>query len=178
MTRAAFPGTFDPITLGHESLARRAARVLDEVLVCVAAGIHKRAFFSLEERVEMARESFCGEANIRILAFDGLLVSALRREDCRIILRGMRAVSDFEFESQMSQVNKALAPDVETLVFPPERAHIHLSSTMAREVAQLGGDVEKFVSRHVAERLRAKMAAAGAAATAGSGGGGGVGAEG
>ena len=159
MTRAAFPGTFDPLTLGHESLARRAARVFDEVLVCVAAGIHKRAFFTLEERVEMARESFAGEGNIRVLAFEGLLVAVLRREGCRIILRGMRAVSDFEFESQMSQVNKALDADVETLVFPPERAHIHLSSTMAREVAFLGGAVEKFVSPHVASRLRAKIAA-------------------
>ena len=159
MIRAAFPGTFDPLTLGHESLARRAALVFDEVLVCVAAGVHKRAFFTLDERVELARESFAKNANIRVLSFDGLLVSALQREECRIILRGMRAVSDFEFESQMSQVNKALDEDVETLVFPPERAHIHLSSTMAREVAQLGGDVEKFVSPHVAARLREKIAA-------------------
>lgn len=158
MTRAAFPGTFDPLTLGHESLARRAALVFDEVLVCVAEGVHKRALFTLGERVEMARESFSGAENIRVLPFDDLLVAALRREKCRIILRGMRAVSDFEFESQMSQVNKALDPEVETLVFPPERAHIHLSSSMAREVAALGGDVEKFVSPHVAARLRAKIA--------------------
>ena len=160
MIRAAFPGTFDPITLGHESMARRAARVFDEALVLVAAGVHKRALFTLDERVAMARESFASDANIRVLPFDGLLVDALRREGCRVILRGMRAASDFEFESQMSQVNKALDSDVETLAFPPERAHIHLSSTIVREVAALGGDLEKFVSPHVAKRLREKVASA------------------
>lgn len=156
MSRAVFPGTFDPITRGHEALARRAAAVFDELVVGVAAGIHKRAFFSLEERVALARESFAGEGRIRPTSFDGLLADFMRREDCCVIIRGVRVVSDFEFESQLADINRALDGRLETIFFLPNREYIYLSSTMVREVAQLGGDVGAFVSPHVACELTRK----------------------
>lgn len=156
MIRAVFPGTFDPATLGHESLVARASGLFDEVVVAVASGVHKRAVFSLEERLDMARSSFAFD-RVRVESFDGLLADFLRAQDCRIVLRGLRAVSDFEFESQLAHINKTLDDRIETLFLPPSREYIHLSSTMVREVATLGGDVTKFVSAHVAEALLRKV---------------------
>ncbi len=156
MIRAVFPGTFDPITLGHEALVMRASGLFDEVVVAVAAGVHKRAVFTLEERVEMARMSFSAD-NIRAEPFSGLLADFMRAQQSRIILRGLRAVSDFEFESQLAHINKTLDDDLETLFLPPSNEYIHLSSTTVREVALLGGDVTKFVSSHVAGALLRKV---------------------
>lgn len=158
MIRAVFPGTFDPVTLGHESLVRRASGLFDEVIVAVAAGVHKQAIFTLEERLQMTEQSLAG-GNIRVLSFDGLLANFLTQQNCRIILRGLRAVSDFEFESQLAYINKALDNNIETLFLPPSHEHLHLSSTVVREVAILGGDVNKFVSPHVAAALFKKVAA-------------------
>lgn len=157
MIRAVFPGSFDPITLGHEALVWRSSGVFDEVIVAVAAGVHKKTIFSLEERLQMARQSFASVDNIQTLSFDGLLADFLRRQNSRIILRGLRAISDFEFESQLSHINKMLDGNLETLFLPPSHEYIHLSSTIVREVAQLGGDVRKFVSPHVAEALLKKI---------------------
>ena len=156
MIRAVFPGTFDPLTLGHEALIARAAGLFDEVVVAVAAGVHKRAMFSLEERVRMTRESF-SEGGVSVTSFDGLLANFLRARDIRIILRGMRAISDFEFELQLAHINKTLDDNIETLFLPPSREYIHLSSTMVREVALLGGDVSRFVSSHVAAAMMKKI---------------------
>ncbi|MGU9952100.1 MAG: pantetheine-phosphate adenylyltransferase [Gammaproteobacteria bacterium WSBS_2016_MAG_OTU1] len=156
MIRAVFPGTFDPITLGHEALIHRASDLFDEIIVAVAAGVHKQAIFSLEERLQMAEKS-CGKKNVRVMSFEGLLADFLRDHQCRIILRGLRAVSDFEFESQLAHVNKTLDGNLETLFLPPNNEYIHLSSTMVREVALLGGDVRKFVSTHVAAALLQKI---------------------
>lgn len=157
MIRATFPGSFDPITLGHEALVNRSSGLFDEVIVAVAAGIHKKTIFSLDERLQMAQQSFAGMNNVRVLPFDDLLADFLRREKCRIILRGLRAVSDFEFETQMSHINKVLDNSIETLFLPPSHEYIHLSSTIVREIAALGGNVKKFVSAHVAEALVAKV---------------------
>lgn len=156
MIRATFPGTFDPITLGHEALITRASGLFDEVIVAVAAGVHKQAIFSLEERLQMATES-CVHSNIRVKSFDCLLADFLRAQECRIILRGLRAVSDFEFESQLAHINKALDGNIETLFLPPSSEYFHLSSTVVREIALLGGDVRKFVSSHVAAALLQKV---------------------
>ncbi|MGI9297248.1 MAG: pantetheine-phosphate adenylyltransferase [Gammaproteobacteria bacterium] len=156
MIRAVFPGTFDPVTLGHEALIIRAAELFDEIIVAVAAGFHKQAVFSLEERERLAAESF-SRANIRVESFDGLLADFLRARRCRIILRGLRAVSDFEFESQLAHINKTLDENIETLFLPPSHEYMHLSSTMVREIALLGGDVTKFVSSHVAAALLEKV---------------------
>ncbi len=158
MSRAVFPGTFDPITLGHEALVRRAAQVFDEIIVGIARGVHKRAAFSTEERMALAAESFADSDNIRVAAFDGLLADFVRAQDCRVILRGLRAVSDFEFESQLFHVNRILDGGIETLFMPPDSDYIYVSSTIVREIAQLGGDAHKFVSPHVAAALAAKPA--------------------
>ncbi|MGI9305951.1 MAG: pantetheine-phosphate adenylyltransferase [Gammaproteobacteria bacterium] len=156
MIRAVFPGTFDPVTLGHEALVARASGLFDEVIVAVAAGVHKKAIFSLDERLAMTAQSFC-QKNVRVESFDGLLANFLRARDSRIILRGLRAVSDFEFESQLAHINKTLDENIETLFLPPSSEYIHVSSTMVREVAILGGDAAKFVSAHVAAALLAKI---------------------
>ncbi len=157
MSRAVIPGTFDPVTLGHEALIRRAAKIFDEIVVGVAEGVHKQLIFSSAERVALARESLAGCGNVRVVAFRGLLADFVRAEKCRVILRGLRAVSDFEFESQLFHINRKLDPGVETLFMPPDSEYIHLSSTVVREIAQLGGDAQKFVSPHVARALAEKL---------------------
>lgn len=157
MIRAVFPGTFDPVTFGHESLVARASGLFDEIIVAVAAGVHKQTIFSLEERLKMTEKSM-PQNNVCVESFDGLLADFLRARRCRIILRGLRAVSDFEFESQLARINKTLDGDIETLFLPPSQEYMHLSSTVVREVAMLGGDAAKFVSAHVAEALVQKVA--------------------
>ncbi len=154
---AIYPGTFDPLTLGHEDLVRRASHLFDEVLVAVADSRSKRPFFTLEERVEMAREILAAYPNVRVEGFDGLLMDFLRRHDARIILRGLRAVSDFEYEFQMAGMNRSLNPDVETVFLTPAEKYQFISATMVREIAVLGGDVSKFVQPTVFERLRQRI---------------------
>lgn len=154
---AIYPGTFDPLTLGHEDLVRRASRLFREVLVAVADSRSKKPFFTLEERVEIAREVLAVYPNVRIVGFDGLLMDFLHRHDARIILRGLRAVSDFEYEFQMAGMNRSLNPDVETVFLTPAENYQFISATMVREIAVLGGDVSKFVQPTVLERLRKRI---------------------
>ena len=154
---AIYPGTFDPLTLGHEDLVRRASRLFGEVVVAVADSRSKRPFFTLEERVDMARELLSAYSNVRVEGFDGLLMDFLRRQDARIILRGLRAVSDFEYEFQMAGMNRSLNPDVETVFLTPAEKYQFISATMVREIAVLGGDVSKFVQPKVLERLRQRI---------------------
>lgn len=157
MTTVAFPGTFDPITLGHEAVARRAAQVFDGLVVCVAAGLHKKTVFSHRERIAMARRVFADDRKIEVASFDGLLADFLRGRECRIILRGLRALSDYEIEAQFASANKKLDPSLETLLLMPTPEYVHLSSSLAREIAVLGGALEKFVSPTVARGLRRKV---------------------
>ena len=154
---AIYPGTFDPVTLGHEDLVRRASRLFDEVLVAVADSRTKRPFFTLDERVAMAREVLAPFPNVKVVGFDGLLMNFLRRHEARIILRGLRAVSDFEYEFQMAGMNRSLNPDVETVFLTPAEKYQFISATMVREIAVLGGDVSKFVQPKVLERLRQRI---------------------
>ncbi|CAG0952999.1 MAG: pantetheine-phosphate adenylyltransferase [Rhodocyclales bacterium] len=154
---AIYPGTFDPVTLGHEDLVRRASRLFDEVLVAVADSRTKRPFFTLDERVAMAREVLAPFPNVKVVGFDGLLMNFLRRHEARIILRGLRAVSDFEYEFQMAGMNRSLNPDVETVFLTPAEKYQFISATMVREIASLGGDVSKFVQPLVHERLKQKI---------------------
>ena len=154
---AIYPGTFDPVTLGHEDLVRRASRLFDEVLVAVADSRTKRPFFTLDERVAMAREVLAPFPNVKVVGFDGLLMNFLRRHEARIILRGLRAVSDFEYEFQMAGMNRSLNPDVETVFLTPAEKYQFISATMVREIASLGGDVSKFVQPLVHERLKQKL---------------------
>ena len=157
MIKAVYPGTFDPITRGHEDLVRRAATLFDEVVVGVADSRGKNPFFTLEERLRLAREVLKPYRNVRIEGFSGLLMEFVRGEKARVILRGLRAVSDFEYEFQMAGMNRNLHPDVETLFLTPGDQYMFVSATIVREIASLGGDVEKFVQPHVARALAAKV---------------------
>jgi pantetheine-phosphate adenylyltransferase len=151
--KAIYPGTFDPITRGHEDLVRRAARLFDQVVLAVADSRAKRPFFIVEERVEMARIVLADCDNVEVTSFAGLLMDFLREQDARIILRGLRAVSDFEYEFQMAGMNRQLYPDVETVFLTPAEQYMFISATMVREIATLGGDVSHFVNPKVLHRI-------------------------
>lgn len=162
MIRAVYPGTFDPLTRGHEDLVRRAAALFDEVVVGVAESRGKRPFFSVEERVEMASIALGAYRNVKVRAFGGLLRDFVREHAARVILRGLRAVSDFEYEFQMAGMNRSLIPDVETVFLTPDEKYMFISATIVREIALMGGDVSPFVPPHVLTRLHEKTRAAGA----------------
>ena len=154
--KVVYPGTFDPFTRGHEDLVRRAARLFDRVVVAVAESASKRPFFAADERVEMAREVLAPLPNVEVVGFSSLLMDFVHEQDARIVLRGLRAVSDFEYEFQMAGMNRNLYPDVETLFLTPDEKYMFISATIVREIARFGGDVSKFVHPHVAARLHEK----------------------
>ncbi|MBW8078901.1 MAG: pantetheine-phosphate adenylyltransferase [Gallionella sp.] len=156
MIKVVYPGTFDPITKGHEDVVRRAAGLFGEVVVAVAAS-RVNTLFNLEERVGLAREVFANQPNVRVEGFDGLLMSFVQEQDARVVLRGLRAVSDFEYEFQLAGMNRNLYPEMETLFLTPAEKYTFISATMVREVARFGGDVSKFVSPVVVERLQQKF---------------------
>jgi pantetheine-phosphate adenylyltransferase len=155
MIRVVYPGTFDPITRGHEDVVRRAAGLFDEVIVAVASS-RPRTLFDQAERVAMAREVFDHCPNVRVEAFQGLLMNFVQTQDARVVLRGLRAVSDFEYEFQLAGMNRNLYPDMETLFLTPAERYTFVSATMVREVARFGGDVSNFVSPCVNEKLALK----------------------
>lgn len=154
MNRAVYPGTFDPITRGHEDLVVRAARLFDHVILAIAESPSKRPFFALAERVEMAKESLNGHPNVEVIGFSGLLMDFVRAQNVRVIVRGLRAVSDFEYEFQMAGMNRKLHPDVETIFLTPGEQYMFVSATMVREIAAFGGDVGHFVNPVILPRLR------------------------
>jgi len=163
MIRAVYPGTFDPITRGHEDLVRRAATLYDALIVGVADSKAKRTFFTLHERVEMAREVLGDLKTVQVVGFSGLLIEFIRQHDARVVLRGLRAVSDFEYEFQLAGMNRSLYPDFETMFLTPSAQHMFISATLVREIATLGGDVAKFVHPLVGKRLAAKVKSLGKA---------------
>jgi pantetheine-phosphate adenylyltransferase len=156
-TRAVYPGTFDPPTLGHEDVVRRASKLFSEVIVAVADSRRKGPHFTLEERVDMASQILAPYTNVRVVGFSGLLADFLKKQEANVILRGLRAVSDFEFEFQMAGMNRRLHPHVETLFLTPSDQFMFISSSIVREIATLGGDVSQFVHPLIAARLSAKM---------------------
>lgn len=155
MTRVVYPGTFDPITRGHEDVVRRAAGLFEEVIVAVAAS-RSATLFTLEERVEMARQVFSGFDNVKVEGFDMLLMHYVLSKKARVVLRGLRAVSDFEYEFQMAGMNRTLHPDIETVFLTPAEQYTFISASIVREIARFGGDVSKFVSPLVVARLKEK----------------------
>ncbi|HEX9685098.1 MAG TPA: pantetheine-phosphate adenylyltransferase [Burkholderiales bacterium] len=155
--KAVYPGTFDPITLGHEDLIRRAARLFDTLIVAIADSGAKRPFFTRDERVEMAREALNSLKNVEVVGFSGLLMHFVQQHKARVVIRGLRAVSDFEYEFQLAGMNRGMYPDVETLFLTPGEQYMFVSATIVREISVLGGDVSKFVAPHVAKRLTAKI---------------------
>jgi pantetheine-phosphate adenylyltransferase len=158
MTTVVYPGTFDPLTRGHEDLVRRASRVFDRVVVGVADSEAKKPFFPASARIAMAREVLAPFANVEVLGFSTLLMDFVRAQGAKIIIRGLRAVSDFEYEFQMAGMNRHLYPDVETLFLTPSEQYTFVSATIVREIAKFGGDVSHFVHPLVAERIRARVA--------------------
>jgi len=159
MIKAVYPGTFDPLTRGHEDLVRRASRLFGVLIVGVADSRAKRTFFSLEERVEMAHEVLDGTKNVQVVGFAGLLIDFVREQGARVVLRGLRAVSDFEYEFQLAGMNRSLYPDLENIFLTPSEQHMFISATLVREIALLGGDVSKFVDPRVERRLKEKARA-------------------
>lgn len=155
---AVYPGTFDPFTLGHVDLMRRASRLFERLIVAVAVGHHKRTMFSIDERLEMARELAAKHGNVEVMAFRGLLRDFVVDNGGKVVVRGLRAVSDFEYEFQMAGMNRQLMPEVETLFLTPSDQYQFVSGTFVREIAMLGGDVSKFVAPSVLQRLQQRVA--------------------
>lgn len=156
--KAVYPGTFDPITLGHQDLVRRASGIFDEIIVAVADSRTKQPFFTLEERVQMARKVLAGRKNVKVVGFSGLLMKFVQQHKARVVLRGLRAVSDFEYEFQLAGTNRKLFPDVESMFLTPGEQFLFISATLVREISILGGDVGKFVAPHVKQCLKQKIA--------------------
>ena len=152
---AIYPGTFDPITRGHEDLVRRACSLFDKLILAIAESPSKRPRFSLAERVDMANEALAGIPNVEIVGFNTLLMDFVHERGAKVIVRGLRAVSDFEYEFQMAGMNRSVYPEVETVFLTPGEQYMFISATMVREIARLGGDISKFVQPCVEKRLRA-----------------------
>jgi len=154
---ALYPGTFDPLTHGHEDIVRRARKLFDEVVVAVAANPAKRPLFSLDERVSLARTALSAIDGVRIVGFDNLLVERVRQEGARVILRGLRAVSDFEYEFQLAGMNRRLDAGIETVFMTPSEQEMYISASLVKEIAQLGGDVSPFVHPAVMAALKGRI---------------------
>ncbi len=157
MRIAVYPGTFDPLTRGHEDLVRRGTKIFDKLVVGVADSPNKKPFFSMDERVQIAREVLSHYPNVEVKGFRGLLKDFVRDNNANVIIRGLRAVSDFEYEFQMAGMNRYLLPDVETMFLTPSDQYQFISGTIVREIASLGGDVSKFVFPSVEHWLNQKL---------------------
>ncbi len=158
---ALYPGTFDPITHGHTDLVSRAARVFDHVIVAIAESPHKTPFFSLTKRIELAASQLGDLDNIEIVGFSNLLVDFAQEKGAKVIVRGLRAVSDFEYEFQLASMNRNLCEEIETMFLTPDERYGFVSSTLVREVARLGGDVSQFVGPEIAQALREQFGSEG-----------------
>ena len=154
---AVYPGTFDPITSGHYDLIERAARFYNRLVIAVADNRNKQSLFSLDERVALAKEVTADLSNVEVIGFSGLLVDFVRQIDGNVLLRGLRAVSDFEYEFQLASMNRKLAPEVETMFMTPAENYAFISSSLVREISALGGDVSEFVHPKVQASLKQKF---------------------
>lgn len=154
---ALYPGTFDPITNGHSDLVRRATRVFDKVIVAIAANPSKKPLFALKERVELARAVLADVPRVEVVGFDNLLIECVRSHRANVILRGLRAVSDFEYEFQLAGMNRHLDPEIETVFMTPSEQEMFVSASLVKEIAGLGGDVSKFVHPQVMGALSARQ---------------------
>ncbi|MCP5143235.1 MAG: pantetheine-phosphate adenylyltransferase [Gammaproteobacteria bacterium] len=157
MAIVIYPGTFDPITNGHSDIVQRAAAIFDHVIVAVAGSTAKHTVFSTDERVHLARQVFDDVAGVDVMRFDGLLVDFVRRQGAKLVLRGLRAVSDFEYEFQLANMNRHLAPDLDSIFLTPAEQYSYISSSLVREIAALGGDVTPFVHPRVLVALRERL---------------------
>ena len=157
MLRAIYPGSFDPVTFGHLDIMTRACNIVDELIIGVLRNKAKMPLFSVEERVKMLEEVTCNLPNVRIIPFEGLLVDFAKELDAKVVIRGLRAITDFEYELQMAQTNQKLQSDIEPLFLTTSLDYSYLSSTTVKEVAAFGGDISQFVPEAVADRMKDKM---------------------
>lgn len=156
MRKAIYPGTFDPMTNGHWDLVDRASKLFDEVVIGVSASPHKNTLFSLEERIDMAVELTSSMGNVTVAGFHGLLVDFLDSQNCSVVLRGLRALTDFEFEFHLASANRRLRPNLETIFMTPDESNHFISSTIVKEIAKFDGDVSSFVDKKIESKLKAK----------------------
>ena len=163
MKTAIYPGSFDPVTLGHYDIIERASKIFDKLIVGVLINSAKSPLFSVEERVKMLEDVTSDLPNVEIRAFNGLLIDFVRQNDANVIVRGLRAITDFEYELQLAQMNRVIAPEIDTLSLTTNLKYAYLSSSMAKEVAMYGGDISEFLDPAVARKVREKYAGAGAA---------------
>jgi pantetheine-phosphate adenylyltransferase len=155
---AIYPGTFDPLTLGHEDIIRRAAQLFDHVVLGVAESLGKKPIFARDERMEVAREALGDLSNVSVVGFSGLLVEFAKHHQAKIVVRGVRSVTDFDYEFQMAGMNRQMMPELETIFMTPSEQHQYVSGTLVREIARMKGDIERFVAPSVAKHLREKLA--------------------
>ena len=157
MAKALYPGTFDPVTLGHIDLIERALHLFDEVTVAIATSESKTPLFTLEERIEHIQTIFKGNKRIKVIGFTGLVVDLAKKEGSNILIRGLRAVSDFEYELQLANMNRAMSPDLESIFLTPKAKFSFLSSTLVREIASMGGKISSFVDPIIEEALKERF---------------------
>ena len=157
MKTAVYPGSFDPVTMGHLDIVERTSQIFDKVIIGVLNNRAKSPLFSVEERVNMLKEVTADLPNVEVQSFEGLLIDFVRKNDARVIVRGLRAITDFEYELQMAQTNRVMAPEVDTLFLTTNLRYSYLSSSIVKEIAAGGGDISAFVHPYVAERMRMKL---------------------
>jgi len=161
MTRAVYPGSFDPITNGHEDIIRRAAGIFDELVVAVLNNSSKNPLFTVEEKMDMIKETVGDLKNVKVTSFDGLLVDFAHKENATVIVRGMRAVTDFEYELQWAQTNRVVCPDLDTVFLTTNLKYSYLSSSVVKEIAKYHGDISQFVSPKLLDKITSKFTANG-----------------
>ena len=157
MQRAVYPGTFDPMTMGHVDLVKRASKLFDSVIIAIASSDSKKPMFTLEERIEHIDNIFEGNKKVKAIGFTGLVVDLAKEQESNILIRGLRAVSDFEYEFQLANMNRAMSPDLESVFLTPKAKFSFLSSTLVREIASMGGKIDSFVDPIVMKALQEKF---------------------
>ena len=157
MQRAVYPGTFDPMTMGHVDLVKRASKLFDSVIIAIASSDSKKPMFTLEERIEIGNKIFSDDPKVEVIGFSGLLVNFAKENNANILIRGLRVVADFEYEFQLANMNRAMSPDIESVFLTPKEEYSYISSSLVKEIATMGGDVDRFVDPVTLEALKQKI---------------------
>ena len=157
MQRAVYPGTFDPMTMGHVDLVKRASKLFDSVIIAIASSDSKKPMFTLEERIEIGNKIFADDPKVEVIGFSGLLVNFAKDNDATILIRGLRVVADFEYEFQLANMNRAMSPDIESVFLTPKEEYSYISSSLVKEIATMGGEVDRFVDPVTLEALNQKI---------------------